>query len=82
MILIGAKLLKLVISEKKKATKRSNNKYNSICKEVMLLNTTFNNSSVISWQSVVFSANETDRHDITEILLKEALNTINQTFCV
>jgi hypothetical protein len=31
---------------------------------------------------VVFSessANETDRHDITEILLKVALNTIKQT---
>jgi hypothetical protein len=26
----------------------------------------------------VFSTNKTDRHDITEILLKEALNTINQ----
>jgi hypothetical protein len=31
MILIGAKLLKLVISGKK-VTKRSNNKYNSICR--------------------------------------------------
>jgi hypothetical protein len=27
----------------------------------------------------VSSTNETDRHDITEILLKVALNTINQT---
>ena len=27
----------------------------------------------------VFSKNKTDRHDITEILLKVALNTINQT---
>ena len=27
----------------------------------------------------VFSTNETDRHDITEILLKVALNTIKQT---
>jgi len=27
----------------------------------------------------VFSTNKTDRHDITEILLKVVLNTINQT---
>jgi hypothetical protein len=27
---------------------------------------------------VVFSTNKTDRHDVTEILLKVALNTINQ----
>jgi hypothetical protein len=27
----------------------------------------------------VFSTNKTDRHDITEILLKVALNTIRQT---
>jgi hypothetical protein len=27
----------------------------------------------------VFSTNKTDRHDITEILLKVALNTIKQT---
>jgi hypothetical protein len=27
----------------------------------------------------VFSTNETERHDITEIILKVALNTINQT---
>jgi hypothetical protein len=27
----------------------------------------------------VSSTNKTDRHDITEILLKVALNTINQT---
>ena len=27
----------------------------------------------------VFSTNKTDRHDITEILLKVALNTTNQT---
>ena len=27
----------------------------------------------------VFSTNKTDRHDITAILLKVALNTINQT---
>ena len=33
------------------------------------------------WHSLgtpVFSTNETDCHDITEILLKVALNTINQ----
>ena len=30
-------------------------------------------------QVVVFSTNKTDRHDITEILLKVALNTINQS---
>jgi hypothetical protein len=30
-------------------------------------------------RSVVFSTNKTDRHDIAEILLKLALNTINQT---
>jgi hypothetical protein len=30
------------------------------------------------WISPVSSTNKTDRHDITEILLKEALNTINQ----
>jgi hypothetical protein len=29
--------------------------------------------------SMVFSTNKSDRHDITEILLKVALNTINQT---
>jgi hypothetical protein len=28
------------------------------------------------WFSAVFSTNKTDRHDITEILLKVALNTI------
>ena len=28
-------------------------------------------------RSVVFSTNKTDRHDITEILFKVALNTIN-----
>jgi hypothetical protein len=30
------------------------------------------------WLSSVSSTNKTDRHDITEILLKVALNTINQ----
>jgi hypothetical protein len=28
----------------------------------------------------VSSSNKTDRHDITEILLKVALNTLNQTY--
>jgi hypothetical protein len=31
------------------------------------------------WFSPVSSTNKTDRHDIAEILLKVALNTINQT---
>jgi hypothetical protein len=31
------------------------------------------------WFSPVSSTNKTDRHDITEIVLKEALNTIKQT---
>jgi len=31
------------------------------------------------WFSPVSSTNKTDSHDITEILLKVALNTINQT---
>jgi hypothetical protein len=31
------------------------------------------------WFSLVSSTNKTDCHDITEILLKVALNTINQT---
>jgi hypothetical protein len=34
---------------------------------------------VCRWFSPVFSTNKTDRHDITEMLLKVALNTINQT---
>jgi hypothetical protein len=36
----------------------------------------------VEWFSLgilFFSTNKTDRHDITEILLKVALNTINQT---
>jgi hypothetical protein len=33
----------------------------------------------ISSGTLVFSTNKTDRHDITEILLKVALNTIYQT---
>jgi len=32
-----------------------------------------------SWGPLVFSTNKTDRHDMTEILLKVALNTIKQT---
>ena len=35
--------------------------------------------SVVSLGTLVFSTNKTDHHDITEILLKVALNTINQT---
>jgi hypothetical protein len=31
------------------------------------------------WFSPVSSINKTGRHDITELLLKVALNTINQT---
>jgi hypothetical protein len=38
----------------------------------MVFNTTFNNISISS-------TNKTDRHDITEILLKAALNTTKQT---
>jgi hypothetical protein len=40
------------------------------------------NLSLTCGRSVVFSGsstNKTDRHDITEILLKVALNTIKQT---
>jgi hypothetical protein len=34
---------------------------------------------LVTWdRSVVFSTNKTNRHDITEILLKVALNTIKQ----
>jgi hypothetical protein len=33
----------------------------------------------LSQGTPVSSTNKTDRHDITEILLKVALNTINQT---
>jgi hypothetical protein len=36
---------------------------------------TCDRSVVLSWSST----NKTDRHDITEILLKVALNTIKQT---
>jgi hypothetical protein len=34
-------------------------------------------SHVLIPGTLVFSTNKTDRHDITEILLKVALNTIN-----
>jgi hypothetical protein len=34
---------------------------------------------VVSPGTPVFTTNKTDRHDITEILLKEALNIINLT---
>ena len=50
----------------------------------MVINATFDNISHISSLSVTCdrfmasSANKTDRHDITEILLKVALNIINQ----
>jgi len=36
-------------------------------------------SSNLDQGEVVSSTNKTDRHDITEILLKVALNTIKQT---
>jgi hypothetical protein len=45
---------------------------------VVVFNATFNNISVISWQSVLL-VNKTDCHDITEILLKVALDTITLT---
>jgi hypothetical protein len=32
--------------------------------------------------TLAFSTNKTDSHDITEILLKVALNTINQTYVI
>jgi hypothetical protein len=35
--------------------------------------------SVTCGRSMVFATNKTNRHDITEILLKVALNTIEQT---
>jgi hypothetical protein len=34
---------------------------------------------MVGGSSLISSTNKTDRHDITEILLKVALNTINQT---
>jgi hypothetical protein len=41
-------------------------------------NHSFTNFSLVSPGTPVSSTNKTDRHDITEILLKVALNTINQ----
>ena len=47
---------------------------------LIVLNTTFNNISVVSFIGTpVYSTYKTDCHDITEILLKVALNTITQT---
>jgi hypothetical protein len=55
---------------------------------LMMFNATFNNISVISWRSVLLvketgvtgqNHRPADRHDITEILLKVALNIIKQT---
>jgi hypothetical protein len=44
---------------------------------VMMFNATFNNISVISWHEIVIIPfNKTDCHDITEVLLKVAVNTI------
>ena len=40
---------------------------------------TWSSLSVTFDRSVVFSTNKTDHHDITELLLKVVLNTINQT---
>ena len=42
-------------------------------------NSMWSSSSVNCGRSVVSSTNETDRHDIAEILLKVALNNISQT---
>ena len=36
-------------------------------------------SGILGTSSPISSTNKTDRHDITEIVLKVALNTINQT---
>jgi hypothetical protein len=46
---------------------------------VFMFNTTFNSISFISWRSVLLVEDKTDCHDITEILLKVALNTITIT---
>ena len=43
------------------------------------MSATYGMSVFVSWSTPVSSTNKTDRHDITEILLKVALNTINQT---
>jgi hypothetical protein len=62
-------------------------------KRLLAFYATFNNISIISWQSVLlgkksekttelqvgFFHDKTDHNDIIEILLKVALNTINQT---
>jgi hypothetical protein len=47
-------------------------KFSTLCDKVCQLLATGR------WFSPVSSTNKTDRHDITEILLKVALNTINQ----
>jgi hypothetical protein len=44
---------------------------------LMVFNATFNNISASATPD--FSTNNTDRHDIAEILLKVALKTISQT---
>ena len=48
----------------------------TLCDKVCLL---FAAGRWFSPGTLVSSTNKTDRHDITEILLKVALNTINQT---
>jgi hypothetical protein len=45
----------------------------------MVFNATFSNISVMSFIGPYMAINKTDRHDITEILLKVALNTITLT---
>jgi hypothetical protein len=45
----------------------------------MVFNATFNNISVISWRSVLLVEESSIHRDITEILLKVALNTITLT---
>ena len=45
------------------------------------LSETCERSVVFSGYSLVSSTNKTDRHNITEILLKVALNNIHQTIC-
>ena len=47
----------------------------TLCDKVCQWLTTGQRSSLVS------STNKTDRHDITEIVLKVTLNTITQTFC-
>ena len=48
----------------------------TLCDKICLLTC---GRSVVFSATPVSSTNKTDRHDITEILLKVALNTINQT---